>query len=544
MSYFDEEKKPEEMNSQQNENIEEKKEAPAEEQPVVTPEAEETPAEPENAPVENVTEEPAEEESPEEPAEQQKEIETTAEEKTSEPEPDYYQPVPEFRNEPREEKNNKKGVMISGPAIAILLVCIIIFSAVIGIGGWKIYEYMSSEPTTTNSTINTQGTTPIGTDSTNQTEQTTVATEGTTAVPVGDSSIKDVIINPEDTITSDTRTTETDLITRCMKSCVEIELYYSGVRAGAGSGVIYTKNGYIITNYHVASDTVLTGYDILVRLSDGTEYDAVYVCGDVETDIAVIKINKDDCDAAVIGNSDATIVGERIYCIGNPNAEGLYVTDGLISAKGRSARIRSSSVTLFMDGMFEISAPINAGNSGGGLFNINGDLIGIVNAKLYYDKSGNATEGRADAIPIAKAIACLKILGENDGYIPGRAKLGVTVNTSGITISSGYTSYTYACNVTSVQSGSNAEKAGIEVGDIIIAIGDVNLMSYYQENGLISDYDALHHILSTYKAGDSTTITVLRPETSSSSFGYSRTTYTQVELEITFNDFNYSKIEK
>ena len=451
------------------------------------------------------------------------------------------EPTPSYTQAPKIEApapKKKSGVTVTAPAIAVLLVCLVVFAIVIGVGVFKITQLQSSqtaEPTTVVS--------PTEGGETNQPSQSTPATEPTQTAapaPTGDAELSGAQISPESTRTSVTSTPETDIISKCYSSVVAIDLYIGTTRAGSGAGIIYTTDGYILTNYHVVGSNA-SAYTVQVTLADGSKYEAKFVCGDMETDVSVIKIDKNDCVPATLGNSDTTVIGEKIYAIGNPNGEGISVTDGRVSALGRSGTVRSTNVTVFLTDQILISAPINGGNSGGGLFNEKGELIGIVNAKKYTDLSGNSIDGMGYAIPISKAIKSIDTLVENDGYIPGRAKLGVVVNTSGKTISSGWNVVSYTAVVTSVNAGSPAEAAGIKEGDIIIALGKNNLQQYTSSNGLLNDYDALHALLLNYKTGDSTTISVLRPETTTNIYGYQTTTYNQVDLEITFTDFNYSK---
>ena len=449
-----------------------------------------------------------------------------------------------YQNEtpaPAEQPKKKKGVFVPGAAVAVLLVCAIVFVGILGVGVWKIAEYMTS-PTDTGAT--SEVTTPADTSK----PSTTTPTENpsgsgqTSITPSGDSSMSGAAISPASTVTSDTTTAETALIEKCLRSSVVIKLYAGETLASGGSGVIYTKDGYIMTNFHVAETLANGTRRAIVVLYDGSQYEATYVLGDMDRDIAVIKIDKDDCEPATIGNSDASVIGERVYAIGNPNGDGITVTEGILSAKNRSSAVRSTNFTIKNEDMFLVTSPINAGNSGGGIFNAKGELIGIVNSKTYYDKSGNVVEGEGMAIPISSAVECINTLIENDGYIPGKAKLGVTVNISGRTLSSGWVSTVYYTCVTKVTEGTGADKAGIEVGDIITAINGVNLQQYRSQNNLISDYDALHMILLGYKVGDTVEVTVLRPESSSSSAGgYQTVTYTEVTVSLTFVDFNYSK---
>ena len=447
-----------------------------------------------------------------------------------------------YEQSPSAEKQpeKKKGTSGIGPTLAILMVCLIVFVAVMSVGIWKVVDYIKNPVSTTASDTTVSNTA----NATNDTTQSSATTQQTDVKPSGQtpSDLTGVAITPNGTVTSDTTTPETDMIAYNIKASVEITLYVGDTVLGYGSGTIYTTDGYILTNYHVVSNTTVSGYTVVVTLYDGSRYNAEFICGDMESDVSVIKIDKNDCVAAKIGNSNASVIGERVYAIGNPNGSGITVTEGILSAKDRSGPIQSSNVTIVMENQLLITAPINAGNSGGGLFNAKGELIGIVNSKSYYDRGGNVVEGEGMAIPIAKAVDVIDILVKNDGYIPGRAKLGVVVNINGKTLSSGWTSVTYSTYVRSVNENSSAALAGIQAEDIITALGGVNLMTYKNQNGLLNDYDALHALLMNYSVGDTTTITVLRPETTTSSYGgYQQTTYKEITMDITFVDFNYSK---
>lgn len=156
---------------------------------------------------------------------------------------------------------------------------------------------------------------------------------------------------------------------------------------GAGSGVILTSDGYIVTNYHVIEGAT----SVTVRLTDGTTYDATVVGSDEDEDIAVLKIDATGLTAVTFADSDAIQVGEQAVAIGNPlGTLGGTVTEGIISAKDREITINDVTMTLL-----QTSAAVNSGNSGGGLFDSTGHLIGIVNAK----SSGTTVEGLGFAIP-------------------------------------------------------------------------------------------------------------------------------------------------
>ena len=192
--------------------------------------------------------------------------------------------------------------------------------------------------------------------------------------------------------------------------------YGQYVSGGAGSGVIIAQgNGYayIVTNYHVVGDSDY----IAVRLTDKSEYEAEYIDGDEYNDIAVIRIEetKELC-VAKIGSSDTLRVGEGVVAIGNPLGElGGTVTNGIVSALDREINIGGVTMTLL-----QTNAAVNPGNSGGGLFNMAGRLVGIVNAK--HQESG--IEGLGFAIPIDKVYGDLIEIIE-DGYIHGRVSVGI-----------------------------------------------------------------------------------------------------------------------
>ena len=157
---------------------------------------------------------------------------------------------------------------------------------------------------------------------------------------------------------------------------------------GAGSGVIISENGYIITNSHVVDGAS----DIAVRLSDGKTYTAKLIGSDASVDIAVIKINEKGLNFARMGSSADLAVGQSVIAIGNPlGTLGGTVTNGIISAKDREVIIDRYRMTLL-----QTNVAINPGNSGGGLFDMVGQLIGIVNAK----KIDEQIEGLGFAIPI------------------------------------------------------------------------------------------------------------------------------------------------
>lgn len=186
------------------------------------------------------------------------------------------------------------------------------------------------------------------------------------------------------------------------------------VTEGAGSGVVLSEDGYIVTNHHVIDGA----NTIKVRLSNGQAYTATLTGTDEKTDLAVLKINASGLKAAKLTDSTTVRVGDFVIAIGNPLGElGGTVTEGIISAKDREITIDGETMTLL-----QTSAAVNPGNSGGGLFNLSGELVGVVNAK----SSGNDIEGLAFAIPANTVKEITQELIQY-GYVTGRPQLGISV---------------------------------------------------------------------------------------------------------------------
>ena len=255
------------------------------------------------------------------------------------------------------------------------------------------------------------------------------------------------------------------------------------VTSGAGSGVILSKDGYIVTNNHVIEDAS----KVSVTTKDGKSYNATLVGTDSATDLAVIKIDANNLTPAVMGTSSSLEVGDVAIAIGNPLGElGGTVTNGIISALDREITIDNQTMHLL-----QTNAAINPGNSGGGLFNDQGELIGIVNAK----SSGDNIEGLGFAIPIDRAKDIISNLIKN-GYVKGRAALGVSLQESNISFQDNSTQV----YIVGLEEGKAADKAGLQVGDQILKIDGKDVTG-------ITDVKTT--ILS-HSAGDKITVTVLR----------------------------------
>jgi len=213
-----------------------------------------------------------------------------------------------------------------------------------------------------------------------------------------------------------------DIVDKTAPSVVEVftetkqvnRIFQEYVTEGAGSGVILSENGYIVTNHHVI-DGAST---IRVRLNSEETYIAELVGTDTKTDLAVLKINAGSLTPAKLADSSKVRTGDFVIAIGNPLGElGGTVTEGIVSALDREITIDGEPMTLL-----QTSAAVNPGNSGGGLFNLDGELVGIVNAK----STGSDVEGLAFAIPADTVGEITQELIQN-GYVTGRPQLGVTV---------------------------------------------------------------------------------------------------------------------
>lgn len=283
-----------------------------------------------------------------------------------------------------------------------------------------------------------------------------------------------------------------------MNSVVEIStkskggasIFGGSVKLGSGSGVIFTANGYIVTNHHVIEDEQAS--DIFVRLKNGKEYKATLIGSQPKYDIAVIKIDEKDLTPVVLGDSDKLKEGEVAVAIGNPLGKlGGTVTNGIISALDRELTIDGNTMRLL-----QTNAAINPGNSGGGLFDSRGNLIGIVNAK----SSGSGIEGLAFAIPINSIKSTIDSL-INKGHVDKRPQLGITayeVKTTDDALK--YNVDKTGIYIESVTSGSGADKAGLKKNDLILSVNGTK----------INTLTSLQVALDKQKAGDTVSVEVLR----------------------------------
>lgn len=414
-------------------------------------------------------------------------------------------------NDPPKKKadGNKKAL-----AVSIIAICAVVLVAVLMIG-----TYM---------TVNSLA----GILEKYRESEITDGTEGTS----GGSSHKpntsggNVIVYKSDNASPAT-TDFTETVAKVEKSVVEIntetviyQKYYGNyIQSGAGSGVIIgsdeeKKTYYVITNHHVV-DSANT---ILVRLYDGSEYNAALVASDEISDIAIVAIIESEgkeLSVAAYGDSSELRNGQDIFAIGNPLGQlGGSVIKGIISKTERHISVSGIRMSLL-----QIDASVNPGNSGGGLFDMAGNLIGIVNAK----SSGDNVDGLGFAIPINTAVEVANELLEN-GYVSGRLGFG-TVISDAVSNSVTYAMVTSPNGVTGTYTDNNGKTQTFtfEENDIVLKVG----------NAEVSGAASLISILSEYNAGDKVEITVYRVKRQSIGFGYRP--YTEEEYQVTVGLIEY-----
>jgi serine protease Do len=387
-------------------------------------------------------------------------------------------------NPPAKKTKQRKGITRGFISMAVI-VCIL-FSGFAGFGGTYLARQALNKPAA--SQTDPLVTVSSDTSSVNQEaviHKSTATAESTAAID-------------SNTIASVAAKTANSVVAITTETMQKDSIYGQYVTGGAGSGIIITENGYIITCAHV-----ITGASsIKVKTADGTQYTATVVGSDSLTDIAVIKIDKTGLSYATIGDSSILVVGQPAVAIGNPLGElGGTVTNGIISALDRSVEIDGQSYNLL-----QTNAAINPGNSGGALFNLNAELIGVVNAK----SSGSGIEGLGFAIPINDAIKVAEQL-INFGYIKGRPQLGIYVldvsaNTDPFALRSkdyaAIINYITDYGVYFLSYNTQVQTAGdLKFGDRIVAMDGVT----------VSNKAAIAKLLNEdHKVGDTVKITVAR----------------------------------
>ena len=274
--------------------------------------------------------------------------------------------------------------------------------------------------------------------------------------------------------------------------------------ASAGSGFVLTRDGYIVTNYHV----VKNAETVKVTMYDGDELEAKYVGGDEDYDIAVIKVEAANLQPVTLGDSDTLNVGDHVLAIGNPLGELTFsMSGGMVSSVNRAINVDGTPFN-----MIQTDASINSGNSGGPLFNQYGEVVGIVSAKYSSSGSGASVEGLGFAIPINDVFAMIEDIMTN-GFITNKPYLGINGGTLTEQMADQYRfDVDEGVFVYSVEEDSAAEKAALQMGDVILKVDEHEVESL----------EDLNAVKKKYAAGDTVTLTVYRSGE-------------EIEVELTFD---------
>ncbi len=295
------------------------------------------------------------------------------------------------------------------------------------------------------------------------------------------------------------------LYQKCASSIVAIAGYTDGMTGyNWGTGVVLSSDGLVLTNTHVIGDC--DSAEVVLQGED--RYDAVLVGADTISDLAVLKIEKDGLTPAEFGDSTHLSVGDKVAAIGNPLGDEFTrtLTDGIVSAIDRDISYNGRNMALI-----QTNAALNEGNSGGALFNMHGQVVGITNMKMM--SSFSSIEGIGFAIPsstVKKVVASLVEFGE----VKGRPSIGITVGEISANALEHY-SMPEGLYVAAVSEGSDAEKQGIRVGDVITAVDGQSVMTTGE---VVAMKDA-------HQVGDQMTFSIWRPEGS-------------LEISITLMDTN------
>ena len=363
---------------------------------------------------------------------------------------------------PRPPKKPKEKKKFGVGAVCVMLVAAIILSTGLGIGGS--YMLFGRNGTSGGSQTSSGGNTVIYESTEPKVDTSSVAGSTDTAKVVA--AVENSVVE----ITTETVTTST--------------FFGQYVTQGAGSGVVVSADGYIVTNNHVVEDAT----NIKVTLTDKTTYDATVVGTDEKTDIAVVKINATGLTPAVFGDSSQIVVGQDVIVIGNPlGSLGGSVTKGIVSALDRQVTIENQTMTLL-----QIDAAVNPGNSGGGAFDANGNLIGIVNAK----STGSNIDNLGFAIPVNTAKTVINDIIQY-GYVTGRISTGFEP----IDLTDRSTAISYRVSRTGIYVYKVTDTTSqFRSGDLLVSMDGTVISS-------MSDYNS---VVDAHKIGDTIDVTIIR----------------------------------
>lgn len=313
------------------------------------------------------------------------------------------------------------------------------------------------------------------------------------------------------------QSTTSKIYDKVNKSIVGIRVYNDAGSVSDASGVIYTKDGYIVTNDHIYAEVGAPKFKVFMY--DGTtEYDATYVAGDSVSDLAVLKIDVDDLDVAEFGNSGELINGESVVAIGRPNDATDYssITSGIISLTKRRVKTTSN----YTASLIQTDSAINPGSSGGALVNMYGQVVGITSSKL----AGVEYDSIGFAIPTTTMKRVVEQL-ITDGKVTDRAKLGITyTEINSVTAEIQKLSET-GLKIVSVSQDSDIY-GKVNEGDIITHVNGIK----------ITNDDIVLDIIEECKAGDKISLTVLKSNGTSEDY--------DVKLKANISDSSYSSVIK
>ena len=395
---------------------------------------------------------------------------------------------PEINNHTKQDK----GLSALIWTLSILLCATIVGFMVVGIGFFRIMRVQTAVKTTPAPELPAVEITPEPMETAPQ-----PAVE-----PAPQEELPQMELNPQTPSDMQIFASIPDVVEAASGSVVGIIQYQPNARTGklteyaSGSGFIISENGYILTNAHVVSGAAAV--DVL--FSDGEKKPALVVGADVNTDIAVLKVEGEDYPALPIGDSNALRVGEYVIAIGNPlSSYELYgtVTFGIISATAREINIDG-----FVNTFLQTDAAINFGNSGGPLINMAGQVIGMNTAKSItagYDTRGNAisAEGIGFALPIQNVMEIANVILQKGSVV--RPGIGVQIRTVDEETAA-ENNVPVGCRVEELTQGAPADKAGMKVGDIIT-----------QADGRpVTVNDDVVNYVRSLKVGDTVVFTVYR----------------------------------
>lgn len=448
-----------------------------------------------------------------------------------------YQPPYNFSTDPNQQYQNyqgqpqppKKKKTNTGLVVGVIIAAIV-FGSASGFGGSYLASRMEIERAPEITMPNASDGVPEDTAPSFEAPEDSVTTTAEYVRP--ENAVDESLSSMENMAAINTSSSYSykELYKKVNESIVVVNNYVSGsvygesseyVLYGTGSGVIFTTDGYIITNYHVINGFNKVSVVVNDKYGDDVEMEATVVGSDSATDLAVLKISREKeqpFTAAALGDSDSLEIGQDVAAIGNPASLNKSLTRGIISGLNRY-----SSEKGYVLSSIQTDAAINPGNSGGGLFDMYGNVIGIVNSKLVADDSSIENLGFAITINEAKPVISDLI---NFGYVTGRPALGITTRE----IKNQYTAQLYGVGavglfVAGIDPDAPVAQSDLQLGDIITAVNGQS----------VSEVADVQDIIKGMSAGDKVTVTVARTiSTSNGYFGNSyRTTSVDVEIILT-----------